>query len=82
MKATILDLRYRMRSVLEALDRGEAVTVLHRGAAKARLVPMEEFQGNPKPSADPAFGMWKSRGDLEDVSKHVRNLRKPRFHDL
>ena len=37
MKATILDLRYRMKDVLRAIDRGEPVTVLFRGKEKARL---------------------------------------------
>jgi len=38
MKATILDLRYRMKDVLAALERGETITVLHHCKAKARLV--------------------------------------------
>jgi prevent-host-death family protein len=79
MKATILDLRYRMKSVLEALDRGEPVIVLHRGKEKARLVPIETSSRRRKPAADPAFGMWKTRKDLKDVSAYVRELRKPRF---
>ena len=41
MEASIVDLRYRMKSVLEALDRGESVTVLYRGKPRARLEPVE-----------------------------------------
>jgi prevent-host-death family protein len=40
MNASIVDLRYRMKDVLKALDRGEPVTVLYRGKEKARLVPI------------------------------------------
>ena len=40
MKATIVDLRYRMKDVLRAIDRGEAVTVLYRGKEKAKLMPI------------------------------------------
>ena len=35
MKATIVDLRYRMKDVLRAIDRGEIVTVLYCGKEKA-----------------------------------------------
>jgi prevent-host-death family protein len=63
MKATILDLRYRMKDVLEAVDRGETVTVFHRGKAKARLVPIETKPARSKLRADEAFGLWKDRAD-------------------
>jgi len=26
----------------------------------------------------PAFGMWADRSEMQDVSKYVRDLRKPR----
>jgi antitoxin (DNA-binding transcriptional repressor) of toxin-antitoxin stability system len=82
MKATIVDLRYRMKSVLAALDRGEPVTILHRGREKARLTPLASMPKPAKSSAHPAFGMWKTRQDLEDVPGHVRKLRKLRFDAL
>ena len=80
MQPSIVDLRYRMKSVLEALDRGESVTVLHRGKPRARLTPIKS---RPKPRMKvedhPAFGMWKDRKDMEDVEAYLRNLRKPRY---
>ena len=82
MKAGIRDLRYRMKDVLAALDRGEPVTVLHRGREKARLVPVDTPAKKRKPSADPAFGMWKSRKDVADVAAYVRKIRQPRSHDF
>ena len=82
MRATILDLRYRMKSVLAALDRGEHVTVLHRGAERARLLPIKATRGKTPVSSDPAFGMWRSREDLADPAAHVRGLRKKRSHGL
>jgi antitoxin (DNA-binding transcriptional repressor) of toxin-antitoxin stability system len=71
MKATIVDLRYRMKSVLAALDRGEPVIVLHRGIEKARLVPIEASREKRNAIDDPAFGMWKSRTDMVDPAKYV-----------
>lgn len=82
MKAKVVDLRYRMKSVLAALDRGEPVTVLHRGREKARLVPVETARETRKPSADAAFGIWKNRRDVANVPQHVRQLRRGRVHDF
>jgi antitoxin (DNA-binding transcriptional repressor) of toxin-antitoxin stability system len=82
MEASIVDLRYRMKSVLEALDRGESVTVLHRGKPRARLEPIESApkgKARMKVEDHPAFGMWKDRKDMEDVDAYLRHLRRPRY---
>ncbi len=81
MKANILDLRYRTKDVLKAVERGETVTVLHRGKVKARIVP-EPAARPAKLVKDGAFGMWKKRKDLADVPALVRRLRKRRSLDL
>jgi antitoxin (DNA-binding transcriptional repressor) of toxin-antitoxin stability system len=78
MKATILDLRYRMKDVLAALERGETITVLHQGKAKARLVPIRAGSAVDELRGLEAFGLWKDREDLTDVSGFVRKLRQPR----
>lgn len=84
MKASIVDLRYRMKDVLRAIDRGETVTVLHRGKEKARLVPLEKAGRGELPKAEdqPIFGMWKDRDDMADPTAWVRKLREPRYADL
>ena len=79
MKASIVDLRYRMKEVLRAIDRGETVTVLHRGKERARIVPLESAQDSQKPSEQPACGMWAERKDMADPAAYVRNIRQPRF---
>ena len=81
MKATTLDLRYRTKDVLKAVERGETVTVLYRGKAKAQIVPLAAT----KPAAlrtGEAFGLWKDRKDMGDVPAYVTKLRKTRFRDL
>ena len=81
MKATVRDLRYRTKQVLDAVERGEVVTVLYRGKEKARLTPLPTgARGAVIPGK--AFGMWKDRRDLRDVAGYVRKLRKARFHDV
>jgi antitoxin (DNA-binding transcriptional repressor) of toxin-antitoxin stability system len=84
MEARIVDLRYRMKSVLEALDRGETVTILHRGKPRAQLTPImgKAKAGVPKATDHPFFGMWKDRKDMEDVNAYVRKIRKSRIADL
>jgi antitoxin (DNA-binding transcriptional repressor) of toxin-antitoxin stability system len=85
MKASIVDLRYHMKDVLRAIDRGETVTVLYRGKEKAKLVPINaETSDKPKmkPSDHPFCGMWKDREDMKDPSAWVRKIRRSRIRDL
>ena len=82
MKATVRDLRYRTKDVLAAVDRGEVVTVLYRGREKARLMPLPAGSRGADLIPGKAFGMWRGRRDLGDVSAYVRKLRRGRFHDL
>jgi antitoxin (DNA-binding transcriptional repressor) of toxin-antitoxin stability system len=42
MKATVTDLRYRMKDLLRVIDRGETVTVFYRGKQFATLMPLDE----------------------------------------
>jgi antitoxin (DNA-binding transcriptional repressor) of toxin-antitoxin stability system len=81
MKATILDLRYRMKDILRAIDRGETVTVLYRGKEKARLMPIAAKR-KATVADHPAFGMWADRKDMADPAAYVRKIRQPRFRDL
>jgi prevent-host-death family protein len=82
MKATVLDLRYRTKDVLKAVERGETVTVSYRGKEKARITPVLASPVRAEVRANEAFGMWKDRKDLSNVPKFVRTLRQGRFDDL
>jgi prevent-host-death family protein len=82
MKATILDLRYRTKDVLKAVERGETVTVLYRGKEKARILPPPSKKQRNSLRNDKAFGLWKDRKDIRNVAAFVRNMRKGRFFDL
>jgi antitoxin (DNA-binding transcriptional repressor) of toxin-antitoxin stability system len=80
MNATIVDLRYNMKNVLRAIDRGETVTVLYRGKERAKLTPVPQAPSGsaPKTRDQPLFGLWKDRGDMSDPASYLRNLRLPR----
>ena len=80
MNATIVDLRYNMKNVLRAIDRGETVTVLYRGKERAKLTPITPApsSGAPKTKDQPLFGLWKDREDISDPASYLRHLRLPR----
>ena len=82
MKASVLDLRRRMKDVLRALERNESVTLLYRGKPKGIIRPLTENKPTVKVTEDPAFGMWKDRKDLRNVDAFVRSLRKGRVRAL
>ena len=49
MKASVADLRYRMKDLLRVIDRGETIPVFHRRKQIATLMPLDE---QPKPKAE------------------------------
>jgi len=80
MKASIVDLRYKTRDILEALERNESVTVLYHGKVKGTLHPAgKQKHGNVMDH--PFFGMHED-GEKEDkglsVLEEMDALRRPR----
>ena len=78
MQATIVDLRYRMKQVLKALERNETVSVLYRGKLKGVISPATAVSGT-KVSEHSFFGC---RTDVEPVEKVMDRLRGGRHRDL
>ena len=81
MKATIVDLRYKMNDVLKALDRNEKVTILYRGKVKGILISAEKQKQNLKISEHPFFGMTASITD-KSVLDELDTLRGSRYDDI
>lgn len=79
MKATVLDLRYRMNEVLKALDKREKVTLLYHGRVKGTIYP-ETGKGMIKVEDHPYFGM--SAGEDRTVSEQMKELRRSRSDAL
>ena len=79
MKATVVDLRYKMTEVLKALDRRERVTLLYHGKVKGTIIPAEKDQGLSVEN-HPLFNIDEKRG--KTVSKEMEDLRGSRFDDL
>jgi antitoxin (DNA-binding transcriptional repressor) of toxin-antitoxin stability system len=42
MKASVTDLRYRMKDLLRVIDRGDTIPVFYRGKQIATLMPLDE----------------------------------------
>ncbi len=78
MKASIMDLRYRMNDVLRALERNEEVRILSRGKLKGVI---KSVNGKPrmKVRKHPLFNMLASS---ETVERQMDGLRGGRYRDL
>jgi len=81
MKATVVDLRYKMNDVLKALDRNEKVTIFYRGKMKGVLIPSRQPRKEKKITGHPFFGMSPSNND-KSVLEEINSLRKGRYDDL
>lgn len=80
MKATIVDLRYKMNDVLKALDRNEKVKVFFRGKIKGVLVPAEK-KSKMKITDHPFFGMSIQK-PKKSVLDELGDLRDSRYNDI
>lgn len=76
MEASIVDLRYKMKEVLKALDRRESVTILYRGKRKGVLVPDSEDAAGKSVTEHPFFGMTDDADqDVEELMDELRGGR-------
>lgn len=78
MDASVLDLRYKMRKVLNALDRREKIRILYHGRVKGEIIP---FKGNRTITSaqHPLFGMLK--GGKTNPAELVFKMRRSRNND-
>jgi hypothetical protein len=80
MKATVVDLRYKMNDILKALDRNEKVTVLYRGKVKGVLVPVAQRK-DMRMTDHPFFGS-SSQDPKKTVLEELDKLRRARYDDI
>jgi prevent-host-death family protein len=78
MEITAKDLRTQTRLLLDAVDRGEEVTITFRGRPRARIVRIDEDRETAV-GATELFGLWADRDDLEEPAGYVRQLRRSRY---
>ena len=54
-----MDLRYRTKEILRALDARQEITLTHRGTEKGKIIPTEaKPRANGSLLRHPAVGMW------------------------
>lgn len=76
MEATIVELRYKMRDVLKALERREKVRILYHGRIRGTIIPAGQGSGK-KVKDHPFFGI--ARHEKEPVAVVMGQLRGPRY---
>ncbi len=76
MKANIVDLRYKMKDVLKAIERRERVEIVYRGKAKAFIVPAL-VKSNVSMKDHPLFGSQRKAD--KSVAVVMEDLRGGRY---
>lgn len=79
MKASVVDLRYKMKDVLAALERREEIKILYHGRVKGTIVPAAGSR-KIKMADHPFFGM--NQKDVEGIPEIMSALRKGRVDAL
>ena len=79
MKATVVDLRYKMKEVLTALDRREKVIILYHGKVKGTIIPAGATT-TIDVEEHPFFNMTGKRKSA--VARRMEELRGSRFNDF
>jgi hypothetical protein len=79
MKATVVDLKHKMKDVLEALEKREKITLLYHGKVKGFIIPADG-QKIVKVVNHPFFKMAGKRA--KSVEQQMNELRGSRFNAL
>ena len=80
MNATLVDLRYRTKDIMRAIERNETVKIFSHGKLKAEMTPVRTVaskKARPSLLDDPYVGSQKD--DQESVHAKVRRLRTRNF---
>ncbi len=77
MKASVVDLRYRMKFILQALDRNETVTIMYHGKEKGTIIPPPSHI-ELSIIQHPFFGMT-ADNTTKSVEDNMKELRGSRY---
>ena len=76
MKASVVDMRYKMNEVLSALDRNESVEILYHGKIKGIIKPIVT-EGGQRVMEHTFFGMYANTDETVEAS--MERLRGGRY---
>lgn len=77
METAISGVSHKIKDILQALERNEKITLLHRGKVRGVIMPAENAK---KVREHPFFGM--NRKDSRPVQEIMDELRGNRFNDI
>jgi len=76
MKTSIIDLRYKMKDVIKALEKREKITILYHGKPKGVILPVH-MEKKKDVKTHPFFGMFKE--ESKSVEETMQELRGGRY---
>lgn len=78
MKASIIDIRYKMKDILKALERKEEVKIMYYGKEKGIIIPTKH-QTIGKAKDHPFFGSLKGTQTVDTLMHRLRGERYRAF---
>ncbi|MGE4295016.1 MAG: hypothetical protein AB7E49_04885 [Campylobacterales bacterium] len=78
MEASVVDLRYKTKEIIRALDRNEKVEIFYRGVLKGSIEPAAPKKTRKSAAEHPFFGMYQD--EAESVESVMEKLRSGRVH--
>ena len=82
MKASVVDLRYKMREVLKALRKSEKVDILYHGKVAGTIYPALYRKKKQELKRHPFYGMYESRYKHASVESIMDELRGGRYRAI
>jgi len=79
MEASVVELRYKMKEVLAALERREVIRIMYHGQVKGTIIPVAGTR-KEKMANHPFFGLRK--GEPTSVPELMDVLRGGRYDSL
>jgi len=82
MKASVVDLRYKMKDVLKALRRNESVDILYHGKIAGTIFSPKKTFVKKDIKKHPFFGMHEKRHKNKSMETLIDELRGGRYRAL
>lgn len=82
VKASVVDLRYKMRDILKALRQNEKVEILYHGKVTGTIYPAVKKKKKADIKRHPFYGMYEGRYKHTSVESIMDELRGGRYRAL
>lgn len=82
MNASVVDIRYKMKDVLNALRRNETVNILYHGKVAGTIYPPKKTSKSKVIKKHPFFGMHEKHYKNKSMESIMDELRGGRYHAI